>query len=123
LPAPAFTPVRKPAPVADAGATAPRRRALPPLQLRDPCVLAGGAIVVGLALLAISLLGGGGQAPGTGGPNSSQGVGAGVLPSAAPGNAAVELTSGQAATFSLAGATGAGPAVDSQLHATWTDPL
>jgi len=124
LPAPAFTPVHKPGSLADAGTTAPRWRGLPPLQLRDPRVLAGGAIVVGLALLAISLLGGGGGAPGTGGPNSSQGAGGGVVPSAAPtGIAAVELTSGQAATFSLTGATGAGPAVDSQLNATWTDPL
>jgi hypothetical protein len=35
----------------------------------------------------------------------------------------VELTGTLAAMYTLAGATGSGPAVDSQLDATWTDPL
>jgi hypothetical protein len=119
--APVSGPLHPAQPAAKRGAALPRLRPLPQLQLRDPRVLAGGAIAVGLVLLAISLLGGGGQAPGTGGPNSSQGAGFGVLPSAAVGNASVELTTGQASTFALTGATGAGPAVDSQLNATWTD--
>jgi hypothetical protein len=113
-------PVHAPEPVARAGADVPWRRPFPEIQLRDPRVLGGGAIGIGLLLLAVSLLGGGGQGPGTG-PGSSQGAGIGVLPTAAPGNASVEMTSGQATAFSLTGATGAGPAVDSQLNASWTD--
>jgi hypothetical protein len=127
LPPRPFEPVHAPEPahapkaVPDAGMAPPRRRPLPQLQWRDPRVLAGGAIGVGLLLLAISLLGGGGLTPGTG-PGSSQDAG-GVLPTSAPGNASVELTSGLATTITLTGATGAGPAVDSQLNATWTDPV
>jgi hypothetical protein len=120
LPRP-FEPVHPAQPSTKGRAALPRVGALPQLQLRDPRVLAGGAIAVGLVLLAISLLGGGGQAPGSGGPNSSQGAGVGVLPSAAVANASVELTSGRASTFELTGAAGAGPAVDSQLNASWTD--
>ena len=92
--------------------------------LRDPRALAGGTIVIGLVLLGISLLGGG-STNGTGGPNSSQGAG-GLGPSPAPmGIASVELTGGisNLVTYSLTASTGAGPAVGSQLDATWTDPL
>jgi hypothetical protein len=90
--------------------------------LRDPRVLAGGTIVVGLALLGISLLGGGGPNSGAGGPNGSQDPNA-ALPTALLGNASVELTSGGTGTYTLAAASGSGPAVNSQVNATWTDPL
>ena len=94
---------------------------LPRASTRDPRVLAGGTIVVGLMLLAISVLGGGGQASG-GGPTGSQGTTA-ALATTAPANATVEMTGATAGMYSLTGAKGAGPAVDSQLDATWTDPL
>jgi hypothetical protein len=97
-------------------AVAPR---LPRLALRDPRVLAGGVIVVGLALLGFSLLGGGRPASGSTGPNSSQNPGA-FLPTAAPGNASVEVTSSPAAMHALTGSTGFGAPVNSQLNATWT---
>lgn len=114
-------PVRAATPPAREGAAPRDPRAL----LRDPRILAGGTIAVGLVLLGISLLGGGGPTSGTAGPNSSQGAG-GVQPSAAPaGIASVELTGGltNLGIYALAGAKGAGPAVDSHLDAIWTDPL
>jgi len=120
---PASVPAVKPASAPVAGAPVALRRRSPKVQLRDPRVLAGGTVVVGLALLGISLLGGGGSNSGAGGPNGSQGAGA-VLPSApVVGNASVELTGGGTGTYTLTGATGSGPAVNSQVNATWTDPL
>ena len=125
-----FEPVTRPAggkggpPSAKPVGTADGARARRPgrLTARDPRVLAGGVIAVGVVLLAASLLGGGSNA-GTAGPNGSQGTG-GVLPTAAVlGNASVELTAGAGGTFTLTGATGAGPAVDNRVNATWTDPL
>jgi hypothetical protein len=93
----------------------------PQVLLRDPRVLAGGAVAIGLVLLAISVLGGGGPGSGSSGPGQSQDTTAGQ-PSAAPdGNATVELTSGLPGMYALSGLTGAGPAVDSKLDATWAD--
>jgi hypothetical protein len=107
----------KAGPVGPSGA-----RQLPRPSVRDPRVLAGGTIVVGVVLLGISLLGGGGANPGAGGPGSSQ-DNTGALPTPAVlGNASVELTGGGTGTFTLSGGTGAGPAVDNQVNATWTDP-
>jgi hypothetical protein len=94
---------------------------LPRASMRDPRVLAGGTVVVGLMLLGVSLLNGGGPASGSG-PSSSLGT-SGALATAAPALATVEMTGATAGMYSLTGATGAGPAVDSQLDATWTDPL
>lgn len=104
------------------GAPTGIRARVPRVLLRDPRILAGGAIVIGLALLGISLLGGGGPNAGAGGPNGSQDTSA-VLPTPVLGKASVELTGGAAGTYTLTGATGAGPAVNSQVNATWTDPL
>jgi hypothetical protein len=108
----------KPKPAGTAGT-----RQLPRLSVRDPRVLAGGTIVVGVVLLGISLLGGGGANPGSGGPGNSQ-DNTGALPTPAVlGNASVELTGGGTGTYALTSATGAGPAVENQVNATWTDPL
>jgi len=116
---PKTRPVTVPVPGAPGRAGVRSRKVL----LRDPRVLAGGTIVVGLALLGISLLGGGGPNFGAGGPNGSQDTNA-ILPSAPVlGNASVELTGGGTGTFTLTSATGSGPAVNSQVNATWTDPL
>jgi hypothetical protein len=104
-----------------AGAAGGRRRGLPRLALRDPRVLAGGVIVVGLGLLAFSLLGGGGPATGSTGPKGTQDAGA-VAPTAAPGNASVELTDAMPGIHALTGASGAGAALSGQINATWTDP-
>jgi hypothetical protein len=125
-----FEPVTRPAggkggpPSARPAGSADGARARRPgrLSARDPRLLAGGVIAVGVVLLVASLLGGGSNA-GTAGPNGSQGTG-GVLPTAAVlGNASVELTAGAGGTFTLTGASGAGPAVDNKVNATWTDPL
>ncbi|HTK46209.1 MAG TPA: hypothetical protein VL749_12765 [Patescibacteria group bacterium] len=129
---PAVQPIGKPAkqpktrsvkvgaPVAPAGIRG--RGRVPPTLLRDPRVLAGGVIAIGVALLGFSLLTGGGPGAALGGPNSSQDNTA-VLPTAPVlGNATIELTTGTTGTITLTGATGAGPAVDSRIDATWTDP-
>ena len=127
---PATQPIGKPAKqpktrsvkVGTPGAPAGIRSRLPKAMLRDPRVLAIGAIAIGVALLGFSLLGGGGPGSGSGGPNSSQDTTA-VLPTAPVlGNASVEVTSGATGTFTLTGATGSGPAMDSHVDATWTDP-
>jgi hypothetical protein len=120
---PATVPAGKPASAPVPGAPVALRRRSPKVQLRDPRVLAGGTVVVGLALLGISLLGGGGPNSGAGGLNGSQDPGAALPTAAVLGNASVELTGGGTGTFTLTGATGSGPAVNSQVNATWTDPL
>ena len=107
-------PAKKPA---RAGARTPRQL------LRDPRVLAGGIVAIGLTLLAVSLLGGGGPASGSGGPGSSQDTTAGQSIAPVLGTASVELGGGVSGIYTLTGATGAGPAVDSRVDATWTDPL
>ena len=120
---PVLSPAGKPAGVAVPGAPVALRGRSRKVLLRDPRVLAGGTIVVGLALLGISLLGGGGPNSGAGGPNGSQDTNAALPTAPVLGNASVELTGGGTGTFSLTGATGSGPAVNSQVNATWTDPL
>jgi len=120
-----------PAPRPDEGKPATGKPAAKPVRiagraprqlLRDPRVLAGGVIAIGVVLLGVSLLGGGGPASGSGGPGSSQGATAAPV---APvlGNASVELGGGVTGIYSLTSATGAGPAVDSHVNATWTNPL
>jgi hypothetical protein len=128
--APAFEPVSRP-PLGPKAAKTPAgavRRGprvnvgVPGLNVRDPRVLAGGVVVVGLAMLGISLLGGGGPTNGSTGPNGSQDPGA-VAATPVPGSATVELTAALKGGYTLTGATGAGAAVGGQLNATWTDSL
>ena len=89
--------------------------------LRDPRVLAGGIVAIGLALLGVSLLGGGGPSSGAAGPGSSQNTTL-AQPTPVPvGAATVEQTGALKGTFELTGQTGAGPAVESQVNATWGD--
>jgi hypothetical protein len=89
--------------------------------LRDPRVLAGGVVAIGLALLGVSLLGGGGPSSGAAGPGSSQNT-TFAQPTPVPvGAATVEQTGDLKGTYELIGQTGAGPAVDSQVTATWGD--
>jgi hypothetical protein len=120
---PAKQPKMRKVTVGAPGAPAGLRGRLPQALVRDPRILAGGVVVIGLALLGFSMLKGGGGNPGAGGPGSSQ-DNTGALPSAAIlGNASVEMTAGGTGTLMLTSATGAGPAVDNQVNATWTDTL
>jgi hypothetical protein len=91
-----------------------------PPRLREPRVVAAGVVAIGLVLLALSILGGGGPSLG-GGPSSSQGASASQPIAAPPGNASIEVTSGKIGLYELAGQTGAGPAVESRIDATWGD--
>src|SRR5262245_6253615 len=82
------------------------KRPRPRLALRDPRVLAGGVIVIGLGLLGFSLLSGGGPAGGGAGASASQDAG-GLVPTAAPmGDASIELTDAMAGIHNLTGASG-----------------
>ena len=109
------------------GTTPPGARPLsglggkPRALLRDPRVLAGGVVAIGLVLLGVSLLGGGGPASGSGGPNSSQDTTAAQATPVPVGAATVEVTSGGSGIHELTGQTGAGPAVGGQVNATWGD--
>jgi hypothetical protein len=93
------------------------RRAL----LRDPRALAGGVVVIGLVLLALTMLGGGGPTSGVGGPGSSQDTTGAQATPVPVGIATVELTSGLTGIYALSAQTGAVPAVDSRVVATWAD--
>ena len=117
----------QPAPRPIDGKSAPvkplRVRGRNPRQLlRDPRVLAGGTVAIGLSLLAVSLLGGGGPASGSTGPGSSQDATAAQSVAPVLGTASVELGGGMSGIYSLTGATGVGPAVDNRVDATWRDP-
>jgi hypothetical protein len=118
---PIVQPRRQPKSKPPAGLPAAGVARKPRQLLRDPRVLAGGTVVIGLALLGVSLLGGGSPASGSGGPGSSQDTTAVVPPTPVPGTASVELTGRVTGIFTLTGATGAGPAVNSQVDATWID--
>lgn len=98
-----------------------RRRLDPNVLLRNPRVLFGGIVVIGVALLGLSILNGGGPTSGSN-ADQSQGPG-GAIATPAPGDASVEVTSGKPGLFELTGSTGVGPAVDSQVDSTWTDAL
>jgi hypothetical protein len=91
----------------------------PRTAVRDPRVLFGGLIGVGVVLLGVSMLGGG----------NAGGLGADASPSAAPGfggpagpgPATVQVTGTIDSTFTLTGATGFGKPTDGLLASTWTD--
>lgn len=119
-----FEPVSVHVPVDGAASPSPLAR-LPklPVRVRDPRVLAGGTVAVGLVLLVASLLGGGGPTSGAGGPNSSQRPGGAAFTAAPVGNATVELIAGGTGMFTLNSASGAGPAVNSRVEASWADSL
>jgi hypothetical protein len=119
---PAKQPKMRKVTVAPPGAPAGLRGRSPQALLRDRRILAGGVVVIGLALLGFSMLNGGGPGSGSGGPTKSQDTTA-VLPTPAVlGNASVEVTAGGTGTFALTSATGSGPAVNSRIDATWTAP-
>lgn len=95
----------------------------PRAHARDPRLLLGGVIAVGVVLLGLSLLGGGGPGPATG-ANPSPSAGIGAQATALPaGNASVAVTGDIAATYELLGRTGIGPAVQSRMTSTWGDNL
>lgn len=99
----------------------PEWLANPRQHLRDPRLLLAGLIGVGLVLLVLSLFLGGGGPTGLGAANASPSAPVAVATAPPPaGNASVEITTAKlAGTHDLTGATGSGPAVASQLDATW----
>lgn len=93
----------------------------PRTAVRDPRVLLGGLIGIGVVLLGVSLLGGG--AAGGPGPAASESPGPGIGVPAGPGPATVEITGRVDGSFTLTGTTGFGKPADGQLASTWADSL
>ena len=91
----------------------------PKTALREPRVLFGGLIAIGVVLLGVSLLGGGNSAGGPG-PDASASAAPIAVP-AGPGPATVEVTGRIDGSFTLAGTAGFGKPTDGQLAATWAD--
>ncbi|HJW23164.1 MAG TPA: hypothetical protein VJ506_12105 [Candidatus Limnocylindrales bacterium] len=87
---------------------------------RDPRVLAGGAIVIGVVVLAAAF-GRGVTSGGTGpAPSASPGAAAAARP---PGTATMTLSGGIKGDYDLTGSTGFGRPPGDQLASTWTDAL
>lgn len=131
VPAPPAT-ARVPA-MAPAGATARRGASLgdlrgigaslrnPRTAVRDPRVLFGGMIAIGLVVVGLSLLGG--ASGGIGGPGASASAPAGAGATAGPGAATV-LVSGRVETlFTLTGTAGFGRPSGPDLASTWSDAV
>jgi len=92
----------------------------PRTAVRDPRVLFGGLIAIGVVLLGVSLLGGGNTAGGPG-PGASASAAPGIGGPAGPGPATVQVTGRVDGSFTLTGTTGFGKPADGQLAATWAD--
>lgn len=89
-----------------------------PAVLRDPRTLAGGAVVVGIAILVMTLGGGlpsGATAPS---PTATPAATAFVQPA---GAVTLTLSGGLTGTYTLTGSTGLGRPTDDRLEASWTD--
>jgi hypothetical protein len=91
----------------------------PRAAVRDPRVLFGGVIAIGVVLLGGSLLGGG-NAPGPG-PDASASAAPGIGVPAGPGPATVVVAGRIEGTFNLMGSAGFGKPTDGQLASTWAD--
>ena len=91
----------------------------PRTAVRDPRVLFGGLIGIGVVLLGVSLLGGG--SAGGLGPGATASAGPGIGVPAGPGPATVEVTGRVDGSFTLTGTAGFGKPTDRQLASTWAD--
>jgi hypothetical protein len=92
----------------------------PRTAVRDPRVLFGGLIAVGVVLLGASLLGGGNSAGGPV-PGASASAAPGIGVPAGPGPATVVVAGRVEGTFTLTGTAGFGKPADGQLASTWAD--
>ena len=92
----------------------------PRTAVRDPRVLFGGLIAIGVVLLGVSLLGGG-NAIGGPGPGATASAGPGIGVPAGPGPATVQVTGRIEGSFTLTGTAGFGKPTDGQLASTWAD--
>jgi hypothetical protein len=90
---------------------------------RDPRLLLGGVIAIGVVLLGVSLLGGG-PAKGQGTALASPSAPTGPVITAPPaGDASVEFTGAVKGTFDLAGLTGGGRPSGASMASSWSDPV
>ena len=92
----------------------------PRTAVRDPRVLFGGLIGVGVILLGVSLLGGGNSAGGPV-PGASASAAPGIGVPAGPGPATVVVEGRSDGTFTLTGTEGFGKPTDGRLASTWAD--
>ena len=92
----------------------------PRAAVRDPRVLFGGMIAIGVVVLGVGMLGGGGSAGGVvPGASPTTGPGAGVP--TVPGPATLDVTGDFTATFALTGTAPVGKPADGLIVATWAD--
>lgn len=86
--------------------------------MRDPRVLVGIVVVVGIVVLLVGLTGRGGPLDG-GAADASPSPGAPVV--APPGVATLTLTGDVVGEYGLTGSTGTGRPADDHLDSTWSD--
>lgn len=86
--------------------------------IRDPRALAGGAVVLGIVVIAVAL--GGGGPPGAPAPSGSP-TPAPIATTQVAGAVTLTLSGGLTGTYNLAGATGLGRPAGDRLDASWTD--
>lgn len=130
VPTPAATPVPTPAAMPrssripgrtwrlDLGDLGTRLRD-PRTAVRDPRVLFGGLVAIGVVLLGVSLLGG--NTAGGPGPGATASAGPGIGVPAGPGPATVVVEGRIEGTFTLTGTAGFGKPTDRRLASTWAD--
>ena len=92
----------------------------PRTAVRDPRVLVGGVVAIGVVLLGVSLLGGGNGAGGPG-PDATASAAPGIGVPAGPGPATIQVTGRFEGSFTLTGTAGFGKPADGQLASTWAD--
>ena len=92
----------------------------PRTAVRDPRVLFGGLIAIGVVLFGVSLLGGGNAAGGPV-PGATASAGPGIGVPAGPGPATVQVTGRIEGSFTFTGTAGFGKPTDGQLASTWAD--
>ena len=91
----------------------------PRTAVRDPRVLFGGMVAIGVVLLGISFLGG--NPAGGAGPAASASPGPGAAGPTTPGPGSIQVTGDFEAAFDLTGTAAVGKPADGQLLATWDD--
>lgn len=93
----------------------------PRTAVRDPKVLFGGMIAIGVVVVGLSLLGG--ASGGIGGPGASASAPAGAGATGAPGAATVLVSGREETLFTLTGTAGFGRPSGPDLASTWSDAV
>jgi hypothetical protein len=111
--------------VAAAAAPSALREVLrnPRANARDPRLIFSGVVVIGVVLLALSLLGGGGARGPAAAFSSPTPPSGPVVTVAPPGNASVAFAGSVSGTFDLTGISGTGRPSGTTMDSSWGDQL